>query len=87
VLVMPERALDTDSSVNGSPSSVAPASTPPASGTVQPLRVARRHAADAFERQYVQHVLRHSGGNVTRAAAAADVSRQVIHKLMVKHGV
>jgi transcriptional regulator with GAF, ATPase, and Fis domain len=87
VLVMPERALDTDSSASSSSSPLPPASTPPVSGKVQPLRLARRHAADAFERQYVEHVLRHTGGNVTRAAAAADVSRQVIHKLMLKHGV
>jgi two-component system response regulator GlrR len=86
VLVMPERALETDSSSNNLAYSP-PTTSPPISGTVQPLRLARRHAADAFERQYVEHVLRHTGGNVTRAAAAADVSRQVIHKLMVKHGV
>ena len=56
-------------------------------GTLEPLRVARRNAADAFEKHYVEHVLNKSDGNVTRAAALAEVSRQVIHKLMAKHGL
>jgi transcriptional regulator with GAF, ATPase, and Fis domain len=52
-----------------------------------PLRVARRNAADSFERSYLHAVLAKSGGNVTRAAAIAEVSRQVIHKLISKHGL
>lgn len=49
--------------------------------------MARRTAADVFEKRYVEHVLGKSDGNVTRAAAIAEVSRQVIHKLMTKHGL
>jgi DNA-binding NtrC family response regulator len=49
--------------------------------------VAWRNAADAFEKRYVEHVLGKNEGNVTRAAALAEVSRQVIHKLMTKHGL
>jgi len=49
------------------------------------LRLARRQAVDRFEVEYVQALLRKSKGNVTKAAAIAEVSRQVIHKLIAKH--
>ena len=64
---------------------------PPASPPTPPevafasLKVARREAIDRFEADYVRHLLRKTGGNVTRAAALADVSRQIIHKLIAKH--
>jgi transcriptional regulator with GAF, ATPase, and Fis domain len=54
---------------------------------VVPLRVARRGAAAAFEREYVRMILDRSGGNITRAAALAEVSRQMIQKLMRKYGL
>jgi transcriptional regulator with GAF, ATPase, and Fis domain len=54
---------------------------------VVPLRVARRQAGDDFERAYLEHVLAKSGGNVTRAAALAEVSRQMMQKLMRKQGM
>lgn len=53
----------------------------------EPLRIARRDAADQFERSYLQTLLRHTRGNVTRAAAIAEVSRQMIQKLLRKHRV
>ncbi len=59
----------------------------PAERPLEPLRVARRAAGDAFERAYLEQLLAHSGGNVTRAAAVAEVSRQMLQKLMKKHGV
>jgi len=52
-----------------------------------PLREARRAAAAAFEREYVTLLLTESGGNITRAAALAGVSRQMIQKLARKYGV
>ena len=51
-----------------------------------PLRVARREANDAFEREYLALALKIAGGNVTRAATIADVSRQNMQKLLKKHG-
>ena len=84
VLVTPERVLDTDSMPDlTAAAAVAVAST----SALEPLRIARRNAADEFEKRYVEHVLGKSDGNVTRAAAIAEVSRQVIHKLMTKHGL
>jgi two-component system nitrogen regulation response regulator GlnG len=49
------------------------------------LRNARREAVDRFEVEYIRALLQKSEGNVTRAAALAEVSRQVIHKLITKH--
>lgn len=49
------------------------------------LKAARRAAIDRFEIEYVRALLEKAGGNVTRAATFAEVSRQVIHKLMAKH--
>jgi transcriptional regulator with GAF, ATPase, and Fis domain len=86
VLVTPDRPLD--ESVPDLSAAAAQAVAMVASpGQVAPLRTARRNAADAFEKRYVEHVLGKSEGNVTRAAAIAEVSRQVIHKLMTKHGL
>jgi DNA-binding NtrC family response regulator len=56
-------------------------------GEIQPLRLARRDASDAFERAYLTGVLASTTGNVTRAAAKAEVSRQMMQKLMKKHGI
>jgi transcriptional regulator with GAF, ATPase, and Fis domain len=81
VLILPERVLESGvASVQGAPSIVAPE-------TLLPLSVARRNAADAFERAYLQALLARSDGNITRAGALAEVSRQMIHKLLAKHGL
>ncbi len=50
-----------------------------------PLRMARRRADEVFEREYLTALLARADGNVTRAAALAEVSRQFIHKLLAKH--
>jgi len=52
-----------------------------------PLREARRDAGDDFERRYLRALLARTNGNVTRAAAIAEVSRQMIQKLMRKQGL
>ena len=52
-----------------------------------PLRIARREASDQFERRYLQLILERTGGNVSRAAAIAEVSRQMVQRMMKKHGV
>jgi transcriptional regulator with GAF, ATPase, and Fis domain len=66
--------------------STLPSTAPGAKDEVLPLRVARREAGDAFERAYLAAVLAKSGGSVTRAAALAEVSRQMMQKLLRKHG-
>jgi DNA-binding NtrC family response regulator len=52
---------------------------------VAPLRAARREASEAFERAYLEQLLARAGGNVTRSAAIAQVSRQLIQRLLQKH--
>jgi transcriptional regulator with GAF, ATPase, and Fis domain len=64
---------------------LAPTSAPP-SGELLPLRIARREASDAFEEAYLAAALKKAGGSVTRAAAFAEVSRQMLQKLLRKHG-
>jgi transcriptional regulator with PAS, ATPase and Fis domain len=86
VLVTPDRPLD-ESVPDLSTAAAQAVAMVGGTGQVAPLRVARRNAADAFEKSYVEHVLGKSEGNVTRAAGIAEVSRQVIHKLMTKHGL
>jgi len=86
LLVAPELALHADDG----PSSASPISDDPQGTTgsaPEPLRVARRTAADTFERSYLRALLARTSGNVTRAAAIAEVSRQMIQKLMRKHGM
>lgn len=79
MLVTPDRVLE--------PETDTVAAAPAAAEEFSPLRVARREAADAFERRYVQGLLIRADGNITRAAALAEVSRQVIHALISKHGL
>lgn len=60
---------------------------PPVALELSPLRVARRDASDDFERRYLRALLARTTGNITRAAAIAEVSRQMIQKLMRKQGL
>ena len=77
LLITPDRVFERE------PTSFAPPA--PNRQNLPPLRVARREAVDSFELSYLKTVLEKAGGNVTRAAALAEVSRQAIHLLMLKH--
>jgi transcriptional regulator with PAS, ATPase and Fis domain len=77
--VTPERPLGALESAEEGP--------PDAPVELSPLRVARRDASDDFERRYLRALLARTSGNVTRAAAIAEVSRQMIQKLMRKQGL
>jgi two-component system response regulator HydG len=50
-------------------------------------KAALERAADTAGRDYLIHVLRSTGGNVTRAAAEAGVERETLHRLLRRHGV
>lgn len=78
MLVTPERALEL---AGPEPQEQAAQSTV----EFRSLRAARREASDRFEREYLHALLRRAGGNITVAAALAQVSRQAIHKLITKH--
>ena len=82
-LVMPERPLR----FSGAAQTGAQSEFTPVDAPIQPLRVARREASDTFERVYLRKVLDRAGGNVTRAATLAEVSRQMVQKLMRKHAL
>jgi transcriptional regulator with PAS, ATPase and Fis domain len=81
-LVTPDRALR-DLTGIGAASAANSVSAPT---ELLPLRVARREANDAFEREYLALALKFADGNVTRAAGLAEVSRQNLQKLLKKHG-
>jgi DNA-binding NtrC family response regulator len=81
-IVTPERVLM--SSPESEPSKPRPTSS---SELPPPLRVARREASEEFEKAYLSRVLEYSQGQVVGAAAIAQVSRQMVHKLMRKHGM
>jgi DNA-binding NtrC family response regulator len=54
---------------------------------LRPLRLARREASDAFERSYMAALLTKTNGRVGAAARVAEVSRQMLNKLMRKHAI
>jgi len=81
VIVAPELSLHTASAEGDR------ALTGSSGPGLAPLRVARRIAVDGFEQDYLRVLLGRSERNVTRAAAIAEVSRQMIQKLMRKHGM
>jgi two-component system response regulator GlrR len=47
----------------------------------------RRRAIEVFEREYLTMLMRHSAGNVTRAARAARKERRDFGRLLKKHGL
>jgi DNA-binding NtrC family response regulator len=85
-LVTPDRALRDLAGVGTTSSPTTTVRDGPGATELLPLRVARREANDAFERDYLAAALKVAGGNVTRAATIADVSRQNLQKLLKKHG-
>jgi len=47
---------------------------------------ARDRVLAHFEREYLEHVVRRAGGNISDAARAAGVDRTTLYRLMEKHG-
>lgn len=62
-------------------------SRPGESAELLPLPAARRQASDAFERHYLGDLMKRANGSVSAAAQLAQVSRQMIQKLLQKHRV
>jgi transcriptional regulator with GAF, ATPase, and Fis domain len=83
MVVAPELALHSSDRAAASTESAAPSVAE--QQAVVPLRIARRTAADTFERDYLRALLRRTQGNISRAAAIAEVSRQMVQKLLRKH--
>lgn len=55
--------------------------------TEMPFREAKREAVKRLERSYVEKALRHTAGNVTRAAERAGMVRQAFQRLVARAGV
>jgi transcriptional regulator with GAF, ATPase, and Fis domain len=52
-----------------------------------PLRVAKERMIDAFERTYLEAALARTGGNISRAAELAGVSRKFVQRAVREHGL
>ncbi len=52
-----------------------------------PLKTSRDALADEFEKRYLQAALVQSGGNISKAAQIAGVSRKFIQRAMKKHDI
>ena len=52
-----------------------------------PFKDAKEKLIEAFERQYLIDLIERHGGNVSKAARAADMDRKSIARLMRKHGI
>ena len=82
---------------SSSPSSSPSASASPAGGASAhdrlspflqlPLPAARELVMEQFERGYVTAKLAEHGGNISRAAEAMGVSRQLVHRLLDRYGM
>lgn len=53
----------------------------------RPYAEARQHAVDAFERDYVEALVKLHGGNVSAASRAAGMDRAYLHRLLRRHGL
>ena len=52
-----------------------------------PFKDAKEQIIEAFEREYLVELIERYGGNVSRAARAADMDRKSITRLLKKHGI
>jgi DNA-binding NtrC family response regulator len=52
-----------------------------------PLREAREAWLHAFTQEYLTHLLRQHGGNISQAAKTAGVDRKTLHRLLAKHAI
>ncbi len=53
----------------------------------RPLRDARREVVDAFERAYLETLLRRTGGRIGETAALAGITPRSLYELMQRHGL
>ena len=61
--------------------------TMPTTPSDLPFKDAKDQLIQAFERQYLIDLIERHGGNVSRAARAADMDRKSITRLLKKHGI
>jgi DNA-binding NtrC family response regulator len=77
--------------VSGAPASAPVPALPPGIEALIPVHMPLKEAKDAwvdqFETVYVRTLLQSTGGNVTRAAEAAGISRRFLQRIMARTGV
>ena len=64
-----------------------PLPVPSAADVALPYHDAKERCLEAFERDYVTGLLARHEHNVSRAAEAARVPRQTLHRIMSRHGI
>ncbi|HVV48538.1 MAG TPA: sigma 54-interacting transcriptional regulator [Polyangia bacterium] len=52
-----------------------------------PFKEAKAHVVDAFERAYIEALLKRHDGNLSAAARAAEIDRKHLRELLRKHGL
>jgi DNA-binding NtrC family response regulator len=52
-----------------------------------PFREAKERAIQYFHSQYIRRLLEQYGGNISRAAEAAGIQRQYLHRLIKEAGI
>jgi DNA-binding NtrC family response regulator len=52
-----------------------------------PFKEAKAHVVDAFERAYIEALLKRHEGNLSAAARAAEIDRKHLRELLRKHGL
>lgn len=62
---------------------------PPAAADVSglPFKAAKEKLLDAFEKQYIEGLLKRHKGNISRASVEADLDRNYLSRLAKKHGL
>jgi DNA-binding NtrC family response regulator len=89
LVLFPDQGLDLPGAAEGTGQGAEPAaeSAPPAPLLSMPLPAAREMVMERFERSYVAAKLAQHGGNISRAADAMGVSRQLVHRLLERYGM
>jgi transcriptional regulator with PAS, ATPase and Fis domain len=85
-VVMPERLFPSAPASAAAPAEP-PAVPAPSPRRIEPLQVARRKASETFERDYLDELMRQANGNVNAAAGLAEVSRQMLYKMLRKQRI
>jgi transcriptional regulator with GAF, ATPase, and Fis domain len=91
----PPRAANLSGFAPVAPTTSPGVATPSAGGTARPgqeifdstFKDAKERWIASFERDYVQHLLRKNGGNISHAAREADIDRKYFRKLMKKYDI
>jgi DNA-binding NtrC family response regulator len=52
-----------------------------------PFREAKERAIQYFHSRYIRRLLEQYGGNISRAAEAAGIQRQYLHRLIKEAGI